>query len=435
MAVIATFYDHVRDISRQERISMMEALGAARELGVQALEISGNNLLGREDEVGQELAYYDLGISSIPAYFDFGKNGDVKGQATPFLEAAQYLGAPRLLVIPGFVEEGASPQEREEQTQRMVEGVCRLGDLALDYGVSLAMEEYDSPRAPFARTGEVQRFLEACPALECAFDSGNFRYAGGVLGRGLRGPGGPDRPRPPKGQGLLSPGRGGAQAGPGRDAPVPRPGGRRGPWAGKTSGPAAVRRLRRDLHRRALRGPPGAGVPLPVSKMAPGQAGAMTRFYVKKETCHMTKRERVLAALAGKPLDRIPAGFSLHFPREKNAGEAGGPGPPGVLPGDGHGHCEDHEREPGAQTGGHPLPGGLGLHRPHLPGGALYPAAAGLYEGDPRPLGGGTPTPWGPSTGSPPPPSTPSRRTTATTRCAPCSPSTCGRTAPRCWTP
>ena len=37
----------------------------------------------------------------------------------------------------------------------------------------------------------------------------------------------------------------------------------------------------------------------------------------------MTKRERVLAALAGKPLDRIPAGFSLHFPREKNAGEAG----------------------------------------------------------------------------------------------------------------
>ncbi len=178
MAVIATFYDHVRDISRQERISMMEALGAARELGVQALEISGNNLLGREDEVGQELAYYDLGISSIPAYFDFGKNGDVKGQATPFLEAAQYLGAPRLLVIPGFVEEGASPQEREEQTQRMVEGVCRLGDLALDYGVSLAMEEYDSPRAPFARTEEVRRFLEACPALECAFDSGNFRYAG-----------------------------------------------------------------------------------------------------------------------------------------------------------------------------------------------------------------------------------------------------------------
>ena len=37
----------------------------------------------------------------------------------------------------------------------------------------------------------------------------------------------------------------------------------------------------------------------------------------------MTKRERVLAALQGKPVDCVPAGFSLHFPKDKNSGEAG----------------------------------------------------------------------------------------------------------------
>ena len=36
----------------------------------------------------------------------------------------------------------------------------------------------------------------------------------------------------------------------------------------------------------------------------------------------MTKRERVLAALQGKPVDCVPAGFSLHFPKDKNSGEA-----------------------------------------------------------------------------------------------------------------
>lgn len=37
----------------------------------------------------------------------------------------------------------------------------------------------------------------------------------------------------------------------------------------------------------------------------------------------MTKKERVLAALKGQMPDHVPAGFSLHFPKESNAGEAG----------------------------------------------------------------------------------------------------------------
>ena len=36
----------------------------------------------------------------------------------------------------------------------------------------------------------------------------------------------------------------------------------------------------------------------------------------------MTKRERVLAALAGRRPDHVPCGFSLHFPPEEKAGEA-----------------------------------------------------------------------------------------------------------------
>lgn len=37
----------------------------------------------------------------------------------------------------------------------------------------------------------------------------------------------------------------------------------------------------------------------------------------------MTKKERVLAAVACQPVDHVPAGFSLHFPADQNSGEAG----------------------------------------------------------------------------------------------------------------
>ena len=178
MPKIATFYDHIVDVSRQESCSVVEALKLARELGVEAVEASANNIVGREDEMGQELAMADLSISSVPSYFDFGRDFDVERQALPIVEAAQYLGADRLLVIPGFFQEGDSPEEREAQLEGMVEGVNRLADLAAGYGLSLVMEEYDSEAAPFSSAAGMRYFLDRCPGLACAFDTGNFRFAG-----------------------------------------------------------------------------------------------------------------------------------------------------------------------------------------------------------------------------------------------------------------
>ncbi len=172
---LATFYDHVKDIARQERVSMTEALQRVRSLGITHVEVSQNNALGQEDVLGHELSYAGLGISSMPAYFDFGRDGDIEKQSGPTLEAARFLGVKKLLVIPGFWGEGDSPQERERQRERMAGGVNRLAELAGGYGVSLVMEEYDSPLAPFSNTEGVRYFLDRCPGLGCCFDTGNFR--------------------------------------------------------------------------------------------------------------------------------------------------------------------------------------------------------------------------------------------------------------------
>lgn len=178
MMQMATFYDHIKDIAHQKRLPLGEALAQAKALGIGAVEVSQNSVLGREDELGHELAYAGLEISSIPAYFDFGRDTDVDRQSEPTLEAARYLGVKKLLAIPGFFTEGDSTAAQGRQAQNMAACINRLADKAAAYGVSLYMEDYDSLLAPFSTTMGVRFFLDHCPGLSCCFDTGNFRFAG-----------------------------------------------------------------------------------------------------------------------------------------------------------------------------------------------------------------------------------------------------------------
>lgn len=177
MATLATFYDHIRDISKQENISVIEAMQEAKAAGIELLEFSQNCLLGREREVEHELAAAGLRISSIPSYFNFGRDTDVDGQSAKTLEAAELLGVDRLLVIPGFFEDGDTTEEKAVQVQNMKDSINRLAEKAAARGISLVMEDYDSTAAHFSSIGGVRDFLDSCPALNCCFDTGNFRFS------------------------------------------------------------------------------------------------------------------------------------------------------------------------------------------------------------------------------------------------------------------
>lgn len=157
---------------------MVEAMKEARSMGVEMLEVAQNSIIGREDELGQELAYTDMGISSIPSYFDFGRNEDVDKQSEEVLQAARYLGADKLLVIPGFFGPEDDEGERKRQTESIVRSLNILGDKAEKYGISLVMEDFDSHLAPFSTIEGLRYFLDNCPMLSCCFDTGNFRYMG-----------------------------------------------------------------------------------------------------------------------------------------------------------------------------------------------------------------------------------------------------------------
>lgn len=177
MNQLSTFFDHAADIARQENISLDEALQEVKKLGIDLLEVSQNNLGEDPLALGDQLAKAGLSISTIPAYFNFGTDPDVETQSLPTLEAAKALGVDKILVIPGFIApEVTDPDARKAQRDNMAAGINRLGELAAKYGVEMTMEDFDNERAPFSDAKGVRGFLDDCPALYCAFDTGNFRF-------------------------------------------------------------------------------------------------------------------------------------------------------------------------------------------------------------------------------------------------------------------
>ncbi|MDE6838774.1 MAG: sugar phosphate isomerase/epimerase, partial [Acutalibacter sp.] len=170
MAVFATFFDHILDMARQRDISVDKALEETRALGVTQVEVSAATARQHMDALTKSLAGLGMTISSLPVFFDFGRNTDIEGQAGPIFELAKDLNADRLLVIPGFTQ--GTPEETEIQTRNMLEGTARLGQLAEKAGLSLVMEDFDGAAAPFATSAGMLRFLDACPQLSACFDTG-----------------------------------------------------------------------------------------------------------------------------------------------------------------------------------------------------------------------------------------------------------------------
>ena len=151
MAVFATFFDHILDMARQRDISVDKALEETRALGVTQVEVSAATARQHMDALTRGLAGLGMTISSLPVFFDFGRNTDIEGQAGPIFLLSKDLNADRLLVIPGFTQ--GTPEETEIQTRNMLEGTARLGQLAEKAGLSLVMEDFDGAAAPFATSG------------------------------------------------------------------------------------------------------------------------------------------------------------------------------------------------------------------------------------------------------------------------------------------
>lgn len=176
---IATFYDHILDIARQEDIKLSEALKLAKEAGIDCLEVStGNVETAGAQEIKAQLDAAGITVSSLCAYFQFDRHDDLQAADLQQLVNAQKLGTEKMLVIPGFWSAGDTDAEKERKTESIKTALNRLADKAKDYGITLMMEDFDSADSPYATIDGLKGFLEDVPELYCGFDTGNFLFSG-----------------------------------------------------------------------------------------------------------------------------------------------------------------------------------------------------------------------------------------------------------------
>ena len=188
---LSVFFDHVLQAREQTEKSLEELLAGVRAAGIEAVEMNLSYLCEHE-EVLDLLAQNDLKVSCIYEFYDMGRCDEAE-KSHRHVETALKVGAERILVVPGFLSgedsekmQEAMPSvekivaffERNEEIQRMKEGLSFVAKLGKEQGVTVTVEDFDDRNSPLAGMYGIHWFLQQVPELRYTLDTGNFLFYG-----------------------------------------------------------------------------------------------------------------------------------------------------------------------------------------------------------------------------------------------------------------
>lgn len=180
---ISVFYDHIMEACSQTSLPEQSVMDKVRSFGISALECSYEYLKDRLQDRKNFFAGCGMAVSCIYATVDFTNCRDASF-SYHLADAAAFLGADKILVIPGFVSIDGMTPAAAVQTVGQKEAVSMascLNDLcgyAKSLGVRVVMEDFDDAHAPFSSARQLLWFIGNVPQLYVCFDTGNFIYAG-----------------------------------------------------------------------------------------------------------------------------------------------------------------------------------------------------------------------------------------------------------------
>ncbi|MGC9318128.1 MAG: sugar phosphate isomerase/epimerase family protein [Armatimonadota bacterium] len=161
--------------------TLEEIADLARELQFRALELSARDLAGREpEEIAELCASRGLAISCINGPADLAAADDAAFasglvQAGALIDAAAEMRCPVVMLIPGRAEH---PDDRPRAAARIAEGLREAVTHASSRDVTVTIEDFPNPLAPYASVEEVRHLLDEVPGLRLTFDNGNWLVGG-----------------------------------------------------------------------------------------------------------------------------------------------------------------------------------------------------------------------------------------------------------------
>lgn len=188
---LSVFFDHIREASRQSGMPLEAVMRAARDAGIEGVELDYDAICGREQEVADCLRATELRVSCVYGTCGLSENPE---EEKPFriVDAAKRLGASAVLIVPGFLPEQEAGQLRRcgadyrataawmdvnPYVRNIRQGLCDLTAYASGRGIAVTLEDFDGATAPYATAAQLRWFLEQVPGLRLTFDTGNFAFS------------------------------------------------------------------------------------------------------------------------------------------------------------------------------------------------------------------------------------------------------------------
>lgn len=176
MNKINIFYEHIFGACTQckDDITIEEMLKNATAAGITGLECDLRRL-GTTTETKALFDCCGMNVASIYSSYDFAHDSkDISlKKIRNHLETAAYFGADKVLAIPGFIEEN---EDRQAVVEKICMGLDIMCSLAVEYGITVTLEDYDDINAPYCTTEGLLYFMKNVSGLKYTFDTGNFAY-------------------------------------------------------------------------------------------------------------------------------------------------------------------------------------------------------------------------------------------------------------------
>ncbi len=161
--------------------TLAEIADFAQDVDFDALELSARDLNANTPEkIAEICGARGLSISCINGPSDLSAADDAAfeaglEEARALTDAAAAMDCPVIMLIPGRAE---SEEDLPRAADRIAEGLKEAVAYASGQGVTVTIEDFPNPLAPYASIDQVRYLLEAAPGLKLTYDCGNWVVGG-----------------------------------------------------------------------------------------------------------------------------------------------------------------------------------------------------------------------------------------------------------------
>jgi len=165
---LAVFQEHIVNMARTRQMSVGDAAREVRNWGIDGVDLWS----GEQEETTDEILAAGFKPTSVIYFADFPHTNNQES-ADHAIAYAKRVGAPRIMLVPGFVRKDESRTQAWAATKPRLAAFLREAEAA---GLEVDCEDFDLDTAVVGSGAHLREALAEFPTLGHVLDTGNYLY-------------------------------------------------------------------------------------------------------------------------------------------------------------------------------------------------------------------------------------------------------------------